>query len=122
MAQILLVDNVRDERRALAAALQTGGYEVHEAEDGTDALENLRRHDYNLVITEVLLNEIDGTAVVEYLAAQPQRPRIIAFTAGNSQIPPEMALLLVKGQVDAALYKPVTEAAILKLAGELLAA
>ena len=122
MARILIVDNARDQRRALAAALQAKNHDVHEAEDGKDALENLRQHQYDLVITEILLSEIDGTEVINYIDLQPQKPKVIAYSAGNSQIPADMALLLVKAQVAATLHNPVEAAEIVTLVNKLLAA
>jgi len=122
MARILLIDNAKEQRRALMLALQAKGHEVHEAEDGKDGIENLRQRSYELVITEVLLTELDGSEVVTYLDAQAVKPKIIAYTAGNSQIPAEQALLLVKSQVDAALIGPVEETELAALADKLLAA
>lgn len=122
MARILLVDNAKEQRRALALALQKNGHEVHEAEDGRDALENLRQRSYDLVITEILLTDLDGTQVIAYLDMQAVKPKSIAYTGGNEQIPAEQALLLVKNQVDVALVSPVDEASMIELAQKLLAA
>jgi len=122
MARILLVDNDEEQRTRLAAVLRQAGHEAEEAHDGKDALLALRDRHYDLVITEVLLNEMDGTAVVTYLEAQPHKPKIIALSGGNSQIPAEMALLLVKPQVNITLPKPVDEKELVKLAASLLAA
>lgn len=122
MARILIIDNVRDTRRSLASALQAKGHETHEAADGKDAIENLRTHNYDLLITEVLLTEIDAPKVLDYLEAQPHRPPVIALSGGNSQIPAEMALLMVKPQVAATFARPVADAEVVAQAEKLLAA
>lgn len=122
MARILVIDNDEEERTRLSALLRHAGHQIDEAADGKDALLALRDHSYDLVLTEVLLGEMDGTAVVTYLDAQPHKPRIIAFSGGNSQIPAEMALLLVKAQVNLTLPKPFDEKELVRLAGGLLAA
>lgn len=120
MARILLVDNAKEQRRALAQALQENGHDVNEAEDGKDALENLRQRTYDLVITEILLTELDGTAVINYLEDIAVKPKIIAFTGGNEQIPAEQALLLVKHQANITLPLPLDIPSVVEQANRLL--
>lgn len=120
MARILLIDNDKTLRRSLAQALQGKGHETSEADDGRDAIENLKLHNYALIITEVLLTDLDAGAVLAYLEENGLQIPVIALSGGNSQIPAEMALLMVKAQVTATLVKPVTEADITALAEKLL--
>lgn len=122
MARVLLIDNDKEARARLAAAFTSAGHSVSEATDGKDAIETLRNTAFELVVTEVLLPELDATHVVNYIDTQLSRPKVIALSAGNSQIPPAMALLLVKPQVALTFIKPIDEAEVLRAAATLFAA
>lgn len=120
MAKILLVENMKGVRRAIAALLQNVGHEVIEVEDGSEAIAQLRDHPFDLVISEVLLANVDGTEVLTYLEKQPDRPPVIAISSGNNQIPAEMALLLAKTQANATIKKPFEDSELLALVEQLL--
>lgn len=120
MARILLIEDKKGVRRALAAALQAAGHEILEADDGRSGIELLKQRNFDLVITEVLLADLDGTEVLTWLEQQPQRPPVIAMSGGNSQIPAEMALLMAKVQASATLTKPIDEAELVALVSQLL--
>lgn len=120
MAKILLVDNIREDRIALYSLLQQAGHDVHESEDGAEAMECLRQQNYDLVITEVILRETDGPALLDYLEKRPDKIPVIALSGGNSQMPADIALLLVKAKANAVMSKPIDEQALLALVKKLL--
>jgi CheY-like chemotaxis protein len=120
MAKILLVDNIREDRIALYSLLQQAGHDVHESEDGAEAMECLRQQNYDLVITEVILRETDGPALLDYLEKRPDKIPVIALSGGNSQMPADIALLLVKAKANAVMSKPIDEQALLALTEKLL--
>ncbi len=114
MAKILVIESMKGVRRAIVARLHEAGHEVAEAEDGTDGIELLKQSMYDLVILEMLLTSLDGTAVLSFLETQPISPPVIAITGGNHEIPAELAILPAKPSAAATLLKPINE-------GELLA-
>lgn len=120
MAKILIIEDKKGIRRALAALLTNLNHEVTEAEDGQDAIDLLRQTRFDLILTEVLLQSVDATEVMAWLETQPDRPPVIAMSGGNSQIPAEMALLLAKTQANATIEKPIDEARLLRLVESLL--
>lgn len=120
MANILIVEDKKGIRRAIASRLAQNGHAITEAEDGQDAIDHLRQTRFDLIITEVLLQNVDGTEVLAWLESQPEKTPVIAMSAGNSQIPAEMALLLAKTQANATLQKPIDEAELLRLVDMLL--
>jgi CheY-like chemotaxis protein len=109
MAKILLIENNKSVRRTLSAALRGAGHDLLEAEDGADGIELLRQSTVDLIVMEMLLDNLDGTAVLAFLETQPIRPPVIALSGGNDQIPAELALLPAKPFAAAALTKPVNE-------------
>ncbi len=122
MAKILLIENMKGVRRALASLLRTHGHETIEVESGLQGIEYLQNTHFDLVITEVLMTDADGSEVLAFLETQAIRPPVIAISGGNSEIPAEMALLMVKTQATATLKKPVNENDLMELVQKILKA
>lgn len=63
-ARILVVDDEDSLRHTLAGYLRHLGYRVVEAASGPQALEHLRRADFDLVILDLKMPEMEGTEVL----------------------------------------------------------
>jgi DNA-binding NtrC family response regulator len=74
---LLLVEDEAPLREAIAAQLSDRGYDVHEAGTGEDAVAKLAEFAFDIIITDLRLPGIDGSAVVE--AAVGRYPEIIAI-------------------------------------------
>ena len=66
---LLVVDDNEMNRDMLSRRLERQGYRVTVAVDGRQALEFLNRDDYNLVLLDIMLPEMNGYQVVEQLKA-----------------------------------------------------
>ena len=76
MHKILLVDDHSDIRRLVRITLGKS-FEVMEADDGTTALEIVRRHKPNLIVLDVMMpGELDGLQVLDAIKADPQLAHI----------------------------------------------
>lgn len=62
--RILLVDDEENARIALSRLLTRGGYIVDAVANGFEALNHLREHDVNLIVTDINMPEMDG---IEFL-------------------------------------------------------
>ncbi|MBN1177853.1 MAG: response regulator [Anaerolineae bacterium] len=71
--RILVVDDYVLNRMQLKRALETQGHTVALAEDGRQALEMLNAGDYDLVLLDILMPEIDGFEVLTRLKNDPAR-------------------------------------------------
>jgi len=71
MATILVADDNRANREALAALLETAGHAVLRAVDGREALERAREARPDLVISDVLMPMMDGYELARRLKADP---------------------------------------------------
>lgn len=60
MSRILIVDDESNIRSLVSKYAQFEGYEVAEAKDGMEAVEMCRRNDYDIIIMDIMMPELDG--------------------------------------------------------------
>ena len=65
--QVLVVDDVAQNREILRDMLEPLGFEVAQAEHGMAALAYLENHQPQLIITDIRMPEMDGIALVQQL-------------------------------------------------------
>jgi adenylate cyclase len=70
-SRILVVDDVRENRRLLEAVLGPRGYEVITAVDGADALAAVAAKEPDLILLDVMMPGLDGYEVCKRLRANP---------------------------------------------------
>ncbi|RPI05609.1 MAG: response regulator [Ignavibacteriae bacterium] len=69
---ILVVDDDESVRKSISAALRMkGGYEVFEAEDGFGGLELAKQHRPDLIISDVVMKNLNGFLMLEVLKEYP---------------------------------------------------
>ena len=83
MATVLLIDDEATVRSGVRRLLRTKGHEVLEASNGREAIAAIRRHDLDLVITDINMPEADGIEVIMELRAQGSGVPIIAISGGG---------------------------------------
>ncbi|HLI75923.1 MAG TPA: response regulator transcription factor [Acidobacteriaceae bacterium] len=74
MKRILIVDDEHQITRMLRASLQSSGYEIAIAHNGVEALERMRETQPDLIITDLVMPEMNGvelTSAVRKLADTP---------------------------------------------------
>lgn len=76
-AQILIVDDERQIRRFLRISLEANGYQVHEVENGADAIQRTAQLRPDLVILDMGLPDLDGLEVLRRLREWATMPIII---------------------------------------------
>ncbi len=70
---LLVVDDNEDNRYMLTRRLEREGYaNLTTASDGREALDLLRRHEFDLVLLDIMMPEMDGYQVLEHLKADPR--------------------------------------------------
>jgi len=79
--QVLVADDEANLRRVLAAILTRDGYDVHMAEDGVAALEFLREHHLDLVITDLKMPRMDGMELLREVQRMDRQLPVIMLTA-----------------------------------------
>lgn len=81
MARILVVDDEKNNRLALSMLLKKEGYTVEEAKDGKTALQKIDDDKYDLVITDLIMKDIDGLDVLEHVKKSHKNTEVIVLTA-----------------------------------------
>ena len=82
---ILLVDDEDAVRKVLAFPLERDGYEVIQAADGEEALQQFAQQPVDLVVLDIMLPRLDGLEVCKRLRATSTVP-IIMLTARDDEL------------------------------------
>ena len=79
-ARILLAEDDESMRTFLVRALQRAGYEVVAVDRGTAALPYLANGDFDLLLTDIVMPEMDGIELAQRAAALAPRMRVMFIT------------------------------------------
>jgi len=82
--RILVVDDEDKIRRVLTKYLESEGFKVYEAKDGSRALELLETYTYDLVLLDVMMPDINGWSVCQEIR-ESSEARIIMLTARSEE-------------------------------------
>jgi two-component system, chemotaxis family, chemotaxis protein CheY len=121
VADILLIDDMAGVRRAVGSMLTHAGHSIVAAENGNEGLKQLNARRFDLVITDMLMPELDGTEVLGHLSTMANRPPVIAISGGGAGLSADMALRAARITADAYLEKPFDKADLLAIVDRLLA-
>ncbi len=83
-AKILIADDERTIRESVAMVLGDEGYEAHEASNGKEALELLTEQDFDILITDLKMPEMDGMALIKESFKICPQTSVIIITAHAS--------------------------------------
>ena len=81
MAYILVVDDEDKMRALLSMMLERKGNKVDQAVHGKAALEQLSRHTYDLVISDIKMPEMDGRALIRQMQQDKISTPVVFITA-----------------------------------------
>lgn len=82
MIRILVVEDEKPISNFIQISLRQAGYHIDCAFDGKEALEQLDEERYDLILLDVMLPQIDGFELMDYIA--PLEIPVIFLTAKNS--------------------------------------
>lgn len=122
LLKILLVDDNQHMRTLLHEILRAIGVrDVVEASDGAEALQQMRRHAIDIVITDLAMQPLDGIDLVRLLrnspdSANPMCP-VIMITGHSTQKRVKEAR---DAGVDEFLAKPVTARGVIERIGQIV--
>lgn len=111
MAKILVVDDDWMQRMLLQRLLVHNGYEVIEAESGEECIEKVQKDNYDAVIIDFNLPDLQGDAVARTLREIPYKGIIIVITGETS---PTTQDLCKAAGVDEYYVKPFDQDALVE--------
>ena len=77
-ARILVIDDEAHVRSMMGSTLERQGYDVQLASSGYEALQILDQNAFDLVLADILMQDVNGIAVLDHLhAQQPQLPVVM---------------------------------------------
>ena len=86
MKRVLAVDDSKTMRNMISFTLNGAGYDVTEAEDGQEALKIAEKSDFDLVITDINMPNMDGITLLKSLRGLSKfssTPILILTTEGG---------------------------------------
>jgi two-component system, NtrC family, nitrogen regulation response regulator NtrX len=93
--RILIIDDEHGVREVLRLMLESGGYAVQTAANGYEGVELFRKNGADLVITDILMEGMDGVETIMELRLISPDVKIIAISGGD-HVAPGYYLSMVK--------------------------
>lgn len=111
-AKILLVEDSSDTRTLLQSMFEQNNHSITTCANGLEAMQQLRDHHYDLVVSDVLMPERDGFELSKFiredLKGNKKDMPIIAMSGGGAQIPQGIALSAMSIHANVILKKTFT--------------
>jgi two-component system cell cycle response regulator CpdR len=80
MIRILLAEDEEAMRTYLARALENAGYDVIAVDRGTDALPHLEREHFDLLLSDIVMPEMDGIELAQRCAELSPDTKVMFIT------------------------------------------
>ena len=77
---VLLVDDEPIVGKRLKPALEKSGYQIEAYEDGAQALERIAQRDFDIVVTDIRMEPVDGLKVLDAALRKNPRTKVIIIT------------------------------------------
>lgn len=105
-ARILVNEDHSEFRDTITAMLRSANHDVHSVGNGRDALDLLASGTFDLLVTDILMPEVDGIELLTAIQQMPLRLPVIAISGGGL-MPASLALSLSTSLgASAVLVKP----------------
>ena len=105
-ARLLVADDNKVNRLLLTRTLELQGHRVTSVDNGRAALETLRREPFDLLLLDLEMPELDGFALLEHLARDPELRDLPAIVTSSLEGVAQVARCIELGAEDY-LHKPV---------------
>ena len=82
--KILVVEDERDLNRIITKHLKKNNYSVDSCFDGQEALDFISYSEYDLIITDIMMSNVDGYEFIDKLRANKNNTPVIMLTAKDT--------------------------------------
>ncbi|HIJ94855.1 MAG TPA: response regulator [Desulfuromonadales bacterium] len=123
MARIVVIDDDSGICLLLQEYLTEQGYMVDTAENGKEGLKLVGLHHYDLVITDIVMPEMDGFEVITAIKKKSPHTGLIAMTGGSVKLHQDVLLTTAElMRADRVISKPINLKELMSAVTEILAA
>lgn len=119
---ILIIDDDAALNRTLSLMLSRAGYDVSTAAGGRKGLERLAAGGIDLVLTDIIMPELDGIEAIRRIRDEHPELRVIAMSGGGQIDKADFLHMAEALGADGVMEKPVRQEQLLKLVGTVMAA
>lgn len=92
MSKILILDDDQQIIKMTSLILRKHGHDVLSANNGTDAVETINGAGVEVLLTDILMPEVDGIEVINACRKQQLDVKVIAMSGGRRKISAEFNL------------------------------
>ena len=105
MSMVLIIDDEESMRHMLSIILKKEGYEVVSAESGQQALKVLGKDDFNFILCDIRMPDMDGLEFLRRLKTQDARHEIKDLSLEPSAFSPQPVVIMMSayGTIDTAV-------------------
>jgi CheY-like chemotaxis protein len=93
---ILVVDDHPIMREVVCQILEDAGHHVRDAGDGAEALRVVATTRFDLVVTDIVMPEMDGIELIGELGRRHPEIRVIAMSGGGERFPMRDGLAIAR--------------------------
>jgi two-component system, chemotaxis family, chemotaxis protein CheY len=122
MSKVLVIDDDPGVRRVIRQALEDESIEVVEAEDGQQGLRKFSTHRPAVVVTDIVMPNMEGIETIPHLRTLSPSLRLIAISGGGRVAHKDFLETARRVGADHILPKPFDDEILVKMVKELLAA
>jgi sigma-B regulation protein RsbU (phosphoserine phosphatase) len=112
--RVLIVDDYENMRRSLVDAMKELGMNVAEATNGVEAMALLNSKPFDLVLTDIVMPEMDGFELCEEIRKHP-RLHDIPIVAASTHYDSKYIVKALRMGADDYVPKPVNRALVAKV-------
>lgn len=113
--KILILDDNPDLLHSLELVLRHGGFETAKALSGKEALALQRTAPADVLITDILMPDVDGMEIIDEFRKRWPQVRIIAMSGGGEMVRGDYLSVATQIGADVTLRKPVDPEQLLQL-------
>ena len=120
MKRILIVDDDSTIRKLIEVILTKNGFKVEAVSNGIKALSILKKDDFDIVITDLIMPEMDGIELLRELHLKSHKIKVIAMSGGGIASGARYLKMAKTLGVDELIAKPISTKRLLSCVNRLI--